>query len=62
MKNTHRVKAIEKKLNGDDTLQVILPDWLQGDDYVEPQVTGKVIKPSGFLAYDEESNEVFYER
>ena len=51
MNRNIRLKVLEKKMNPPaKTIQAFLPDWLQDADYVEPEPTGKVIKPMGYLA------------
>ena len=55
-----RLRAVEKRLSGDDTLTAILPDWLYDGNQPAPMKGERVITPSGYLAYDEESNEVYF--
>ena len=58
MSKKARLKAIESK-NRPLTLQAKLPTWLQDDSYTEPVATGRVIKPSGYLALQKDGSVKF---
>ena len=46
-----RIKRIEKAHKPvNNELQAFLPSYLQDDSYVEPEITGRVIVPRGYMA------------
>ena len=50
MSQHRRLRAVEKKLCPPSIdIHALLLDWLQDENYVEPEFTGKVIKPRGYL-------------
>ncbi len=51
MSHKDRMKRVEQAARTtENTLQAILPSWLQGSEYVEPVRQDKVIVPHGYMA------------
>mgnify|MGYP001818508950 CR=1 FL=1 len=59
MSQHKRLKLVEKKVLNPDRLVAILPDWL-ADEQPAPMKGERVITPRNYLAYDAESNEVYF--
>ena len=63
MSHHKRLKLVERKVLNPDRLVAILPDYLADGEQPKPIPGERVITPNHYMAYDEETNEVyFYER
>ena len=59
MNHKARIKLIERKVMNPDRLVALLPDWLD-DEQPAPMKGERVITPRNYLAFDQETNEVYF--
>ena len=60
MNHKDRLKKLERKINGYDGLTALLPEWLYDGNQPAARPGEKIIKPSGYLAFDEIKGEVYF--